>query len=94
MAQGPAAPLSDRDNKCYHECEAEEYGGNILQTDRHKSVMDGRVEEQEHSWSRRSRQHVLLDRLLLSGPVSLGADSANGSRQDGSSSISGCNDRV
>lgn len=71
MAQGPA-----RDNKCYHECEAEEYGGNILQTDRHKRVMDRRVEWlQKHSWSQWKRQHVVLEGFLLSGPVSLATDS-------------------
>lgn len=41
VGAGARRAVFDRDNKCYHECEAEEYGGNILQTDRHKGVMDG-----------------------------------------------------
>lgn len=90
LAQGPAAPLFDRHNKCYHEREAEEYGGNILQTDRLKGVMDRRVERlQKHGWSQWERQQVVSERLLLSGPVSPLLTAANGTWQDGSSSISG-----
>lgn len=90
LAQGPAAPLFDRDNKCYHECEAEEHGGKVLQTDRQKGGMDGRVEGlQKHGWCGWGRQQVLSERLLLSGLLSPLLTAANGAWQHGSSSISG-----
>lgn len=74
LAREADAPLFDRDNKCYHECEAQEYEGNILQTD--KGVMDRREERlQKHSWSQWNRQPVVLERFLLSGPLSPVTDS-------------------